>query len=62
MIKKEHFKEADNKRKKEKRDNLDNDEKEKLRKHKKKGKRDIVITLGMVKKNKLEKMIKKKDG
>ena len=39
MMKKEHLKKEGNKRKKEKRDNLNDNENKELRKHKKKGKR-----------------------
>ena len=52
MKNKKHLKNEDGKRKI-KRDNLDNNEKEQLRKYKKKGKKPIcdVITLMMNKKN-----------
>ena len=57
MIIKDQMKKKENKRKKEKCDNLGDNEKEQLRKYKNKGKL-CMIASGMMRKNKLEKMIK----
>ena len=61
-IEKGSFKKEDSKRKTEKCNNFGNDEKEQLRKHMKRKVRKVrEITLVMIKKNRLEKMTKKKD-
>ena len=59
MKKKDYLKKEDSKWKKERRDNLNDDEKEQLRKYEKKRKRVMRVTLRLVKKKKLEKIIKK---
>ena len=63
MMKTRLFKKEDNKRKKEKCENLNNDEKKNSQKNTRKKERKLcMITLRLGKKSKLEKMIKKKYG
>ena len=63
MMKTRLFKKEDNKRKKEKCENLNNDEKKNSQKNtRKKDRKLCMITLRLGKKSKLEKMIKKKYG
>ena len=53
------MKREDNKIKKEKGDNLGDNEKEQLRKYEKEERKLSMIALGMMRKNKFEKMIRK---